>query len=683
MRSIKKKIVIIICTLLFVSVGVLGGIVSFLMYRSSIDTLEETLSETANVAQSLVATSLEEVTAAAKETGVIESLSNPDVSIAQKTSIVNNRVQQYEFLMGNIVDVKGEGILSEVNISDRDYFQKAVKGEVAISNVLLSKSLNKYVVAIAAPLWSGGQYNSKIVGVVYYLVDANKLSEIVKEIQVGERGTAYLLDKDNYTIAHPTINVEERDNTKEALQSNPKLKDLAEIEAKMTSGESGVGIYDFNGANKILAYVPVENDLGWSLAVSADLQDFTQSTKNAIFITLILMIFVVFIGVFISFKLANSIAKPVKEIETVAKELAKGNLDVEIQHESKDELGSLAESMRDTVTSLKRYISDISYVTKEMASGNFSMALPNDFTGDFKQIETSISQMVYQISDILMQINNAADQVSSGSEQVSSGAQALAQGATEQASSIEEISATINDISQQIKRNAENTQLARKQSMAAGNEVKTSNDQMQEMIVAMNNINAKSGEISKIIKTIEDIAFQTNILALNAAVEAARAGNAGKGFAVVADEVRSLAQKSAEAAKQTTTLIEETVLAVEQGSKIADGTARSMLDVVEGSEKVLDLINEIAQASNEQANAVSQVTTGIDQISAVVQTNSATAEESAAASEELSGQAQLLKEHIGQFKLKKETDYTKYDSFETNEEYHSSYDLNSYSSSKY
>ncbi len=652
MKSIKTKMIVTICTMLLISVGLLGGIVSFLMYFSSIDTLKETLAETSKVAQSLVATSLDEVTATAKETGLIPSLSDSNVDITQKKEICNSRVQQYGFLMGNIVDVNGRGILSEVDVSDRDYFQTALKGEVAISNVLLSRSLNQYVITIAAPLWENGQFNSKVVGVVYYLVDANVLSDIVKPIQVGQHGIAYILDKDNYTIAHPTITVDKRDNTLELVEQNPELKNLAEIEKKMTNGESGTGTYSYNGTKKIVAYSPIDNNLGWSLAVCTNIDDFMQGTKTTVLITVLLMISVVAIGILLAFKLANSIAKPIKEIENAANQMAIGNLNVDVNYQSKDELGRLADSMRQSISALKQYISDIAYVTTEMAEGNFAVSISHEFEGDFKQIQTSILKMIQEVSTTLRQINIAADQVSSGSGQVSSGAQSLAQGATEQASSVEELSATMTELSQQIKRTANNANLANTEALSAGDEVENSNAQMHEMKIAMNNINAKSVEISKIIKTIEDIAFQTNILALNAAVEAARAGTAGKGFAVVADEVRNLAQKSAEAAKNTTILIEETVQAVEHGAKITELAEQSMQNVVESSSKVLKLIHEISNASEEQASAISQITIGVDQISSVVQHNSATAEESAAASEELSGQAQLLKDQISQFKLK-------------------------------
>jgi len=249
-------------------------------------------------------------------------------------------------------------------------------------------------------------------------------------------------------------------------------------------------------------------------------------------------------------------------------------------------------------------------------------------------------------------MSQSSEQVSSGSEQVSNGAQALAQGATEQASSIEELSATITEIASNVKLNATSAADASIKVNHVSSELDVSNQNMQDMIAAMSKISDSSSQIGKIIKAIEDIAFQTNILALNAAVEAARAGAAGKGFAVVADEVRNLASKSAEAANNTTALIENSIKEVENGTKIADQTATALKKVVLEATAVSNTVTLISQASNEQANSINQITLGVDQISSVVQTNSATAEESAAASEELSGQAQILKSLVGKFKLK-------------------------------
>lgn len=354
--------------------------------------------------------------------------------------------------------------------------------------------------------------------------------------------------------------------------------------------------------------------------------------------------------------LTRSLTRPIMEIETAANRMSEGQLDVLVQYVSKDELGSLSNSIRKLITNLRNIIGDVDYLLGEFADGNLAAKTRDEagYVGDFTGVLQSMRRLGNRLSDTLSQINQASDQVSSGSNQVSSGAQALSQGATEQASSVEELAATINEISQQVNETAQNAVEARSEVVKTGGEVTICNQQMDEMITAMSEISHKSSEIGKIIKTIEDIAFQTNILALNAAVEAARAGAAGKGFAVVADEVRNLASKSAEASKNTAALIEGTVSAVGQGTRIANETAESLMKVVSSSQSVSVIVDKISEAASQQASSITQVTQGIDQISSVVQTNSATAEESAAASEELSGQAQMLKSLVSQFKLKQD-----------------------------
>ena len=289
-----------------------------------------------------------------------------------------------------------------------------------------------------------------------------------------------------------------------------------------------------------------------------------------------------------------------------------------------------------------------------MANGNFRVhtKAEESYVGAYHDVLMSMRRINRTLSATLREINTAADQVSAGADQVSAGAQALSQGATEQASSVQELAATIAEVSHNVSSNAERAKEANDKAIAVSNEVSEGNQKMQQTLAAMGEIRGSSAEIAKIIKTIEDIAFQTNILSLNAAVEAARAGAAGKGFAVVADEVRNLAAKSAEAARTTTELIQSSLKAVEHGTESVDDTAQSLNSIVTSIQEITESVQHISTASNEQANAIDQITQGIDQISSVVQTNSATAEESAAASEELSGQAQTLKSLTGRFRLR-------------------------------
>ncbi len=362
------------------------------------------------------------------------------------------------------------------------------------------------------------------------------------------------------------------------------------------------------------------------------------------------------ITVILSFYLTRSITKPLREIEKSAEKIVDGDFEIAISYKSRDELGRLADAFRKMAETLKDVVTDASRLLSEMADGNFDVRTRAEehYVGEFQGLLSSIRKLNRDLSITLGQINRSADQVAAGSDQVSIGAQALSQGSTEQAAAVEELATTIAGISTQVKDTATDALEAKKQSTMAGDEAEECNQQMRDMMNAMEEITRTSDEIGKIIKTIEDIAFQTNILALNAAVEASRAGTAGKGFAVVADEVRNLASKSSVASQNTAELIESSIKAVSRGTQIADSTAQSLVKVVDEVRSASGKVDKIADAAEEQAGAIEQVTLGINQISSVVQTNSATAEESAAASQELSEQADMLKQLVAKFILRAE-----------------------------
>lgn len=378
-----------------------------------------------------------------------------------------------------------------------------------------------------------------------------------------------------------------------------------------------------------------------------------MSTTQVCFIVLYILAGVsLILTILLVISITKGLTRPIAEIEHAVKEMANGRMDSEVTYTSKDELGVLAENLRFVLTTLSTYIQHICSRLNSLASGDLTVEMDMEYLGEFASIQESGNKIIDALNDTLSQLHQASEQVASGSEQVSSGAQALSQGATEQASSVQELAATINELSEQVNQTAQNSRDINALISETGQEVENSNHKMETMMSAMTKINESSSQIEKIIKTIEDIAFQTNILALNAAVEAARAGEAGKGFAVVADEVRSLASKSAEAAKNTTVLIGNSLSAVAEGNQIAEDTQSSLVSVVTSAQKISENMAKITNASDMQAEGISQVTTGVDQISSVVQTNSATAEQSAAASEELFGQSTLLKSLVGRFRLK-------------------------------
>ena len=380
-------------------------------------------------------------------------------------------------------------------------------------------------------------------------------------------------------------------------------------------------------------------------------EDAGIALENATVMLIVLLVVMVVLCMGVTTVLSRAVSRPISQLTDAAKKLAAGALNIEIDYYSKDEVGTLAEMFREMSGSMKAVIKDIGQQLGAMSNGDFTVAPRAEYTGDYVSIKNALINIRESLSNTLNEINLSADQVFSGSAQVSDSAQTFSEGAADQAGSIEELAAAINEISFQVRETAANMEAARRLTAKAGEQGAVRNRQMEEMLLAMGEIGAKTEQIRAINNTIEEIAFQTNILALNAAVEAAHAGESGKGFAVVAGEVRRLAGKSTDAAKRTSDLIDGTVQAVEKGRKIANITAESLHNVVESTNEVLNTVDKIDEAAQHQAGSIVQVTQEIDQISYVVQNNSATSEESAAASEELSGQAQMLKELVGRFKI--------------------------------
>lgn len=645
-KKVSKRfgLVIILCCI------ILGLVSSVLSYISSISAVSETLDDTSDVAADYVAAALEVFVSIAYETGSIARLADPERSVEDKQAILQQRIEDHDFEGGYLLDSNGIDVITGIDFSDREFYKEGMKGNTYVSTPAFSTVTNAVSFAVAAPLWKDGIPHTTPVGVVVYVPNGESLNDIMRSISVGKGGTAFMIDSSGMNIADIySENVGVEDCIKEG-ETNPKLRQFSNICKKMAAGESGIGSYTYGGVTKVVAYSPVPDTEGWSIGVAAVRNEFLGMLFLSIILTIVIVIIFTVLGIISGIRLGKNVAKPIEVAVERLKLLAAGDLhsDTPIP-ETNDEVEILMQCISETIQDMNLVISEISDHLSEMSQGNFKITVDTTYKGDFAQISESFRDIIKSLNDAMRNVDSNAQSVQHGAGDLAGAAQVLAEGATDQASAIEELTAMMTDISEKIHTNAENAEKARVIVESMNTQVIESNEQMKANTEAMQKIGDASNKIAEIISSIEEIADQTNLLALNASIEAARAGEAGKGFAVVATQVGILADQSSEAARNTKTLIQNAIMAVEEGTRLAKSTAESLISVVENAKIVTKSIAYIAEASDNQAEAAAQITEGISQIAGVVESNSATSEESAAASEELSSQADMLKDLLGKF----------------------------------
>ena len=534
----------------------------------------------------------------------------------------------------------------EFDATAKSWYQDGLRSQdFILGDVYFDEDSQSYVVGASGVLTDR---NGRVRGVAAADVYLDSISKIVSGVRIEDTGGIFLVDTRTDTI------IGHRDST----ITGQALSELsggmyAYAAEQIRQGKTGLTVYQ--GTYVQVANVP---DSDWTAVAYVSrgevLRELNSLTVSMLVVAVLAVLALIFL---VAVQVRRIIGRPVRELSLAATRIAGGELDQTITYHSRDELGVLADDFNQVTLRLREYviyINEISEKLREIASGNLAFTLENEYTGEFEKIKTALEEISRSLNDAMGQLRAASRDVAAGAEQVSNGAMTLSQGSTEQAAEVDTLVGHINAVSDSVHNVVQGAQRASGISREVKDGLLESSEKMQNMTQVIRRVSDKSSEIHQIVKTIEDIAFQTNILALNAAVEAARAGSAGKGFAVVADEVRSLASKSSEAAQRTTVLLNQTVESMDEGVQAAQDTADSVLKVVARAEEMEKLIDDIADYTRQQDEDAAQITHGIEQISAVVQSNVATSEASAAASEELASQAAMLRELVARFHLREQ-----------------------------
>ncbi len=647
MKSIKSKIQISMLSVVLVGAVLIGVITALLNANGIDDVMTKTLGPATQMAADAVEWKMGNYWTALQEAAASDIFRESDPAAPELIPLREDIAQRNGFLYTGKMDSSG---LSSTgyNYAEEDYFQQCK----ATMKPYISDIMNdgqQMVFLLEVPIITDGRFD----GVVYGGISADFLSDIVSNLSMGNDGVAYVLDNRGNVIGHREASiVKEGSNMIEAAKTDPSVADVAAVNQRMIQRETGFGTYNFYGDNKFVGFAPIDGNQEWSIAIEASQREFKSTLDRSIMLTVLVIVLVVLATFPVAVNVGRSISGPIRSCVARLEKMADGDLHTPSpQVKSKDETAQLARALETMLFRLNDVAQDVSQHLGKMAQGDFQETITRTYWGDFVTMEQSIKTIHNSLKDTLSQISQSAGTVASSAVQVSNGAQSISQGATEQASAIHELSATADSIAENARQTAATAEEAGHFVAQAGAQLGVSVDYVQELNAAMEKISGSSTKISKIIDTIENIAFQTNILALNAAVEAARAGSTGKGFAVVADEVRNLASKSNEAAKATKELIERSITAVAEGGQVVTKVTESLDKTSSIAENVTIKVDAVVGAVKSQTAAISQVTEGIDQISSIIQSTSATSEQSAAAAQELSGQSLLMNKLVRKFRL--------------------------------
>ena len=660
-KSLTGRIFKWMCLAVGGSLLLVGGINIILSYTYLKDALVTEMDEVTQMASTTISNQvtsvIDSITQLTVDTSFLD-LRNPE---AVQNKCLSLRDDYDYYVDVNVINQVSECVNNETNdySSDENYKSCFNDDKIIFTDpYVFVLNENKYLVSdIYVPIHTT-DIAKNVMGVLHVKLNINVFSKVISNISIGDTGYAIVVDKNGYVIAQPDQDtLTDHLSYTELAQNDSSYSAMADVISKAVNGESGFGEVALQGVSKYVSYAPIDGTEGWSCVMIATPSEHTQSIYSSVIIGAVIAVVCFVLSVLLIITIVKKIISPVKQCSDRIVMLSHGDLhqeELDFGDNIDKEISQLSESTNLISKNINEIISDLNTMLKSLGNGDLTYKPADVYLGDFAPLRESYEHIMISLNKTMSNINKAGQRVATGSEQVATAAGSLSGGATKQAASVEELSASLSEVAEKVNRNAVRAGDAADNSAQATKLVESGNEQMNGLLGAMQEIGETSSEIEKIIRTIDDISFQTNILALNAAVEAARAGDAGKGFAVVADEVRNLAGKVAEAASTTTELIKNSMKAVENGTNIANKTAQTLIEIVNTTTATTKLVGEISTACAEQAQAIEQINTGVDQISSVVQTNSATSEECAASAQELSVQANLLDEMVSGFTVDEE-----------------------------
>lgn len=641
--SLRTEILFRVITLIVVLMAVIAVIAIISGRRALENTVKADLNTLAQTSDHIFSTAIKEASSGANPMVMVFE-SNSDTKLKQAELLMENTPYQELAFIDKSGNVQTESdIFSTVDLKSMDCVQKALSGTACVSSSVKMGDEMRFISAVPCSN-----------GALALTLDKFYFSDLISEKVVGKSGNIFMIDNTGTMIANirPPL-VEEQQNFIEFAKTDKEYVSAGALYARMVKGESGIDYYDYKGLNRLCAFGPVSGSDGWSYGVAAPVKELTSEIFSIVLAILISAVVLMIIGIVWMAMFSGKITKPIINISKRMTGLAHGDLSSPVESvDRSDEIGVLSSEFGETVTCLRSYIKDMDSVLSNMAEGNFRVSTNVKYAGEFSEIEKSLNTIIQSMNDVFNAIHSTSDMVTEGANSVAESSQNLASGASNQSAIVQKLVTTLEGLSQASERNSSKAFSAKNNAVAAGEKVKRCDDEMQNAADAMIEISDSAKKIQAIISTIEDIAFQTNILALNASIEAARAGEAGKGFGVVADEVRTLANKSDKAAKQTKTLIEDSISAVSRGAQIVNNVSEQ-LGV--STDIVLQAVEDMKTVSvdvHEENNEIVNISESITQIDAVVQQNTAAGEENASVAQTLLTQAEELKRIMKQIKLK-------------------------------